>query len=681
MMRFLAIFLPLAAALLGVLWYIQDTTAHSQRAIVEASEIRSVASQALAAESALKDIVTDLHMLAHEPEMGRYLERQDAQSLKQLEQAFLNFAIHKKRYDQVRLLNPQGLETVRINYQRESGAVIVPHAQLQPKGDRYYFKETLGLGPEQIFISPLDLNIEQGVIEQPLKPMIRFGMPVFAPDGQKNGIVVLNYLAQELIDALQAISQGLAGEFMLLNHDGHWLASADPRRNWGFMYPERLDQTFAQAFPDAWPRIVAADSGQFPSPHGLFTFAIVFPRLLSQPTVNGGLAIPADDPGLVAARQYRWHLISRISPEVLHKRLHPWPWLQWAILAGGLGLLAALSWVIARTQERRWQTIQALQDSKDQLLDQLRFNQTLMDSIPAPVFFKDVEGRYLGCNAAYEAFTGIPADQLIGKTVYEIAPHDLADTYHAQDQDLFRHPGQQLYEGQVIFADGSRHDVIFRKNTFVNHIGQLSGLIGVMLDITERKRMEEQIKHMAQHDTLTGLPNRNLLQDRYQQCSRRAEREQRQFAILMMDLDGFKTVNDRLGHDQGDQLLRKVAQRLTQCIRKTDTLCRLGGDEFIMLLEDLRQSEDARRVAELVLWTLSQPFTLEPEGVAQIGVSIGISLYPTDGVTLEALLKGADLAMYRAKEGGRNRYQFFTDEAGSAAGSDGACDRSHPLSP
>ena len=670
MTRFPAIFLPLAAVFLSVLWYIQDTTARSQRAIVAASEIRTVASQALAVKSALKDIVTDLHMLAHEPEMDRYLERRDPEMLKKLEQAFLNFSIHKKRYDQVRLLDLHGLEIVRINYHREGRAEIVPHAQLQPKGDRYYFQETLGLGPEQVFISPLDLNIEQGVIEQPLKPMIRFGMPVFAPDGQKGGIVVLNYLAQELIDALHAISQGLAGEFMLLNHDGYWLTSANPDQAWGFMDPERQDQTFARSFPDAWQRMTATESGQFPSPHGLFTFATVFPRVLSQPSANGALAITADDPGIVAARQYRWHLVSRIPPDVLQQRSHPWPWLQWAILAGGLSLLAALSWVIARTQERRRHAIQALQDSKDQLTNQLRFTQTLMDSIPAPVFFKDVEGRYLGCNAAYEAFTGIPANQLIGKTVYEIAPHDLADTYHAQDQDLFQHPGQQLYEGQVIFADGSRHDVIFRKNTFVNHLGQLSGLIGVMLDITERKRMEEQIKHMAQHDTLTGLPNRNLLQDRYQQCCRRAEREQRPFAILMMDLDGFKTVNDTLGHDRGDQLLRQVAQRLEQCIRKVDTLCRLGGDEFIMLLGELRQREDARRVAELVLWTLSQPFTLEPEGVARIGVSIGISLYPTDGVTLEALLKSADLAMYRAKEGGRNRYEFFAGEAGSAAESD-----------
>lgn len=668
--RFLALFLPLATVFVGVFWYVQDTTTRSQRAIVEAGEIRTVALQAQAAESALKDIVTDLRILAQGPEMDRYLERHDPDMLKNLELEFLNFAIHKKRYDQVRLLDPRGMEIVRVNHYRDGRSEIVPQDQLQPKGDRYYFTETIDLAPGQIFISPLDLNIEHGVIEQPLKPMIRFGMPIFTQNGQKGGIVVLNYLAQELIDVLQAVSRGLLGEFLLLNHEGYWLASVNPDQEWGFMYPDRKEQTFSRVFPEAWQRITAADSGQFQSPQGLFTFTTVFPRVLSQPASNSALATTPDDPAIVAARQYRWSLVSWIPPEVLQRRIHPWPGLQSAILAGGLSLLAALSWVIAQAHKRRLQTIIALRESEAQLNDQLRFSKTLMDSIPVPVFFKDIEGRYLGCNAAYEDFIGIPTSQLIGKTVYEIAPRDLADVYHVQDQALFNHPGQQLYEGEVIFADGSRHDVIFRKNTFVNHEGQLSGLIGVMLDITERKRMEEQIKHMAQHDTLTGLPNRNLLQDRYQQCCRRAERQQRQFAILMMDLDGFKPVNDTLGHDKGDQLLQQVAYRLEQCIRKIDTLCRLGGDEFIILLGELRQREDARRVAETVLRTLSQPFTLQPDRTAQIGVSIGISLYPTDGVTLDTLLKNADIAMYRAKTSGRNRYEFFAGEAGSAAGSE-----------
>ena len=668
MKKFLALFLPLATVFLVVFWYVQDMTTQSQRAIVKAGEIRTVALQARVAESALNDIVTDLRILANGPTLHRYLDQRDPGLLKNLEFEFLNFATHKKRYDQVRILDGSGMEIVRINHYPDGRSEIISKDQLQPKGDRYYFTETINLAPGQIFISPLDLNIEHGAIEQPLKPMIRFGAPIFDQHGQKGGIIILNYLAQQLIDALKTVSQGLLGEFLLLNNEGYWLVGVDPGQEWGFMYPERKDRTLARQFPEAWQRITATASGQFEAPQGLFTFTTLFPHVLSQPVATGASAMTPDDSAIVAARQYRWSLVSWIPPEVLQKRIHLSPLPMWTIPAGGLFLLAALSWVIARTHQRRIQTIAALRESEERLSNQLKFNQTLMDSIPAPVFFKDSQGRYLGCNTAYEAFTGIPADQLIGKTVYEIAPRELADVYHAQDQSLFKDPGQQVYEGQVIFADGSRHDVIFRKNTFVNHTGQLMGLIGVMLDITERKHMEEQIKHMAQHDSLTGLPNRNLLQDRYQQCCHRAEREQRSFAILMMDMDGFKTVNDTLGHDRGDQLLQQVAKRLEHCIRKTDTLCRLGGDEFIMLLGELHQREDATRVAELVLRTLSQPFVLEQNQIAQIGVSIGIALYPTDGATLEALLKSADIAMYRAKDGGRNRYEFFADQPNVSSG-------------
>lgn len=668
MKKFLALFLPLATVFLVVFWYVQDITTRSQHAIVKAGEIRTVALQARVAESTLNDIVTDLRILANGPTLHRYLDQRDPGLLKNLEFEFLNFATHKKRYDQVRILDGSGMEIVRINHYPDGRSEIISKDQLQPKGDRYYFTETINLAPGQIFISPLDLNIEHGAIEQPLKPMIRFGALIFDQHGQKGGIVILNYLAHQLIDALKTVSQGLLGEFLLLNNEGYWLVGVDPGQEWGFMYPERKDRTLAHQFPEAWQRITAAASGQFESPQGLFTFTTLFPHVLSQPVATGASAMTPDDSAIVAARQYRWSLVSWIPPEVLQKRIHLSPLPMWTIPAGGLFLLAALSWVIARTHQRRIQTIAALRESEERLSNQLKFNQTLMDSIPAPVFFKDSQGRYLGCNTAYEAFTGIPADQLIGKTVYEIAPRALADVYHAQDQSLFKDPGQQVYEGQVIFADGSRHDVIFRKNTFVNHTGQLMGLIGVMLDITERKHMEEQIKHMAQHDSLTGLPNRNLLQDRYQQCCHRAEREQRSFAILMMDMDGFKTVNDTLGHDRGDQLLQQVAKRLEHCIRKTDTLCRLGGDEFIMLLGELHQREDATRVAELVLRTLSQPFVLEQNQIAQIGVSIGIALYPTDGATLEALLKSADIAMYRAKDGGRNRYEFFADQPNVSSG-------------
>ncbi|NHA15591.1 sensor domain-containing diguanylate cyclase [Thioalkalivibrio sp. XN279] len=671
MKRVLTVFLPLAIVFLAAFWYLQDTTVRSKRNIVEASEARIVALQAQTAARALQDLATDLQVLANGPALHRYLLRRDSEALRRLEMEFLNFSGHKKRYDQIRLLDLHGMEIVRVNFSRDGRAEIVPGEQLQPKGGRYYFAESINLAPGQIFISPLDLNIEHGAIEEPLKPMIRLGMPVVDEMGRKRGVVILNYLAQYLIDAVESSGSELLGDFSLLNSEGYWLASVKRDQEWGFMYPERSHMTFKAAFPEAWELMQVTDSGQFQSPKGLFTFTKVLPRVTGRQSERKDSSdIPRDPSLALATQQHRWRIVSHVSSAALwHQVASPLSSMI-ATLLGGLSVLGALAFGVAKAHARvakehegRLRNIEVLRKNQTELMNQLHFNQTLIDSIPAPVFFKDTEGRYLGCNKAFEAFIGKTAEQLIGKSVSDLAPRDLASVYFKQDQELFDNPGQQVYESSVVYADGSRHEVVFYKHTFTNHHGEMGGLIGVMLDITDRKRMEEQIRHMAQHDALTGLPNRNLLEDRYRQCVHRAQREQSSFAILMMDLDGFKGVNDTLGHKIGDLLLRQVAKRLAQSMRKTDTLCRIGGDEFVALLEEVQEQENIIRVAEAILETLGKPFILGPEQTARIGVSIGVVVSRTYDEALDTLLTRADMAMYRAKRDGRNRYEFFDLES------------------
>ncbi|NTV12209.1 MAG: PAS domain S-box protein, partial [Zoogloea sp.] len=174
-----------------------------------------------------------------------------------------------------------------------------------------------------------------------------------------------------------------------------------------------------------------------------------------------------------------------------------------------IGMLADLS---ARRQAER------------SYADQLRFIEQLIETIPSPVFYKDEQGRYIGCNRAFEAYIGMARNALIGKTVFDISPPDLAERYQAADQALFDNPGTQSYETSVENADGTRHDVIFYKASFNKADGELGGLVGVILDISERKRMEEMVWREANYDALTGLPNRRLLRDRLQEESKKAQR-------------------------------------------------------------------------------------------------------------------------------------------------------------
>ena len=180
-------------------------------------------------------------------------------------------------------------------------------------------------------------------------------------------------------------------------------------------------------------------------------------------------------------------------------------------------------------------------------------------------------------------------------------------------------------------------------------------------DLEERKRVEQSIRHIAHHDALTGLPNRSLFRDRLTHAMAQADRYHQKLAVMFLDLDRFKAINDTLGHNVGDQLLKIAAERLRSCVRDSDTVARLGGDEFTVIVEDIVEDHDAAAVAQKILDTLSQPFNLYGHEVF-ISVSVGVTLYPSDDENADNLLRNADSAMYRAKEFGRNNFQFYVAE-------------------
>ena len=185
----------------------------------------------------------------------------------------------------------------------------------------------------------------------------------------------------------------------------------------------------------------------------------------------------------------------------------------------------------------------------------------------------------------------------------------------------------------------------------------MTNYIALFSDITERRASFERIQHLAHYDALTHLPNRTLLNDHIDMSIAGAKRNHTRFAVLFLDLDRFKIVNDTMGHHVGDTLLQAVAGRLQECVRESDTVARLGGDEFVILLGDINDEKDAALVAQKIIALVSKPFMLG-DYQANIGTSIGISIYPAHGADKFTLLKHADAAMYQAKENGRNNFQF-----------------------
>lgn len=277
----------------------------------------------------------------------------------------------------------------------------------------------------------------------------------------------------------------------------------------------------------------------------------------------------------------------------------------------------------------------------------------------ALVSVTDRGGRIIHANDRFCEVSGYSKEELIGQN-HRILKSGI------HPQDLFVDMWETITRGDIwhqeICNRKKNGNFYWVDSTIVplkNDEGNIFRFLSVRIDVSERKKAEQQSIEMATHDALTGLPNRRLLQDRIAQSLAHARRNKNKLAVLFLDLDHFKTINDSLGHDAGDLLLKCVSTKLTAAVRGEDTVARQGGDEFIILLTDINEAKDAEAVAQKILNELLEPVTINDQEL-QIGASIGIALFPSDGNDSTTLLKHSDAAMYRAKQSGRNKYQFFS---------------------
>jgi diguanylate cyclase (GGDEF)-like protein/PAS domain S-box-containing protein len=289
-----------------------------------------------------------------------------------------------------------------------------------------------------------------------------------------------------------------------------------------------------------------------------------------------------------------------------------------------------------------------------------------LNSIGDAVLCTDVSGHVTYLNLVAEAMTGWHREEAIGKPLAEVFRIIDGATRRAASDPMKMAVEQNRPVGLTIDCvlirrDGVESAIEDSAAPIHDRNGHVTGAVIVFHDVSAARAMSQRMTHSAQHDILTDLPNRLLLSDRIVQAIALARRQRRSLALLFLDLDRFKYVNDSLGHAVGDELLRSVSRRLLANVRASDTVSRLGGDEFVILLLEIAHSVDAAASANKMLFSLSQPHIVG-EHTLHVNVSIGISVYPDDGEDAETLIKSADTAMYHAKENGRNNFQFFRAE-------------------
>lgn len=314
-----------------------------------------------------------------------------------------------------------------------------------------------------------------------------------------------------------------------------------------------------------------------------------------------------------------------------------------------------------------------LKKAEEEFQEQKEFSDNLILNSTTATFVINSKGNVTIWNKGCEKLTGLAADTIVGTTnhwtaFYQTKHPCLADCIRDENQknlysiDYEKSPliPEGLHsEGWFILRDGINHYLSFDAAPIYNRKGELIAVIETLMDMTEKRRSEDKIKYRAYHDNLTGLYNRSYLDKAMGKALLHAKKEKRILALLFIDLDGFKAVNDTHGHNIGDELLKAVAERLKKFAGDFDTVARLGGDEFVILLQEIHKSSEAGMLAHSIIKEINLPISIGDIELS-IGASIGVSLFPNNGSDNESLTKHADIAMYKAKRKGKNRFQLYT---------------------
>ncbi len=600
-----------------------------------------------------------------------------------------------------------GSEYVRLD--KVAGDIVeVKEEHLQRKVHREYYQQTITLKQGQVYFSPVNLNREHDRITLPLQPVIRFATPIFDKPGQVTGILIINADFQVIT---KSFSQDHSNtKYMMTNQYGDYLIHRDKDRTFGFEFnrPRRIQDDYpVKDFIDGSDNREILSLDRMGTEVGLalrkFHFDLLNPERCMILGAEVSLAI-LHQQSLAFRNKLIFILfsavlmISLLTSLLAYLVTRPLKELTKAAdrIAGGeeIELPVQGSDEVGRLASSMQIMLHHLKDSREEVLDlahsledkvQKRthdlalLNEELKDEIrerqkieqdlrlaskyleitQEALVITNAEGTILEVNDAFVTMAGYKRDEILGQNprILKSGKHD-EKFYQQMWQDLL---SKGYWQGEI--WDRRKNGSIYPKwlsiSAVKNKDNKITNYVALSTDITAIKETEEKLEKLAHYDPLTGLANRLLFHDRLQHDLAVSKREQKDLGLILLDLDGFKEVNDSLGHPAGDQLLIQVAQRLQDSIRESDTVARLGGDEFVVILTNIKQENNLALLAQKILATLSAPYTLGDEQV-EIAASLGITIYPEDGTKSTLLLKNADTAMYHAKAAGKGQIKFYT---------------------
>ena len=471
------IFLPLLLIVTVVMLLLYRIQMDAARTVLHASEKQVLDLATHSVTTGLDGVRSDISYLANNGVVQRWLASNEPARRNQVEQEFAAFAAHKELYEQIRLLDLGGREVVRVNWQT-GRPLAVPQRALQDESGRDYVRASSALARGEIYVSPFGLNVEHGVIEQPPKPVIRFGMPVYDNHGHKRGILVLNYRGQRLVGQIKAIAAQAGGQLWLLDANGYWLLGPDPQSEWAFMYPGRSDRRFDVAYPDAWTSIQQGPvRGQFLAGGGLYTYVRLAPHTLLRMT----------DPAKVPD----WVLVAHVGTSMLAAKARN--------IARNLGiafsvlllLVAAISWAIA------YQNLSRKQAETSMRTSEARFR-AVAETANDAVITADRHGNIVYFNRAAEGIFGYTSDEAVKQPLTVLMPERFRRD-HKEGLQRFLATGEVRVVGKTVELAGRRKDGVefpMELSLATWKIGDEAYFTGLVRDITRRRQAEGHIRQL-----------------------------------------------------------------------------------------------------------------------------------------------------------------------------------------
>ncbi|PLA74632.1 hypothetical protein CYQ88_04795 [Hydrogenovibrio sp. SC-1] len=563
-------------------------------------------------------------------------------NLQSLQSRFIALSQHKNRYAQVRYIDESGQERVRVDHQN-GAPVVIESDQLQDKSNRYYFQQSHQMPSGGLYVSPLDLNVEQGQIERPLKPMIRFASPVVDVAGHHLGIIIINYRIGDVLKLFEVPHpESDGGNLLLLNSKGYWLAGGDPDKRWGNMFGHR--HSFAEERPNSWGYISALlDQKQFVwQADGYFYAATIYREadyILSLANEMDTSLVKTDDPWFA--------VVSETTPEEMFAGAY-----QRLLIAG---VLVAIL-IVVRGAAMNY--LRKIKNKKHVALAHAKRMTQIVEQTSDFVFITDLDGKIEYVNPAFCDVTGYDKHKILSKQPSILKSGRHPHKYYENLWNTIKTGG--TFRGMMINRR-SDDSLFYEEKTItplINDAGRLEGFVSIGKDVTQ-----SEITKNAFHDPLTGLVSRSLFEDRLAHEIEQSQRLGTHLALLYLDLDGFKQVNDTLGHQAGDDILIAFSEFCLSVVRKSDTVSRLGGDEFAILMTGFNQSSDVEALATKLIENIQDSYWCPDNCSGTLGVSIGINLYSAEQSDIDPkqFMAQADQAMYVAKNAGKNQYALYTE--------------------